>query len=267
AAFFLGLGVSVVNFHCNALPLELYPKGQMAMLNRINAAFGLGAVLAPLLMVWLPWRTGYVVLAAVALLAAGLLWRAPAPPARLLARETKGQSGLLPYVLLAVVAYVALELVVSSFSGLYLRHLGYDPFWVGVLLSLYWVALTVGRLWLADFIAARPLARLAWLHLGAALVLLCYFVPPLAWLFPLIGFFVAPTFPTLYGFTQRYIGYSALAYLFYAAAVGGNLIPAAFALVPKESLALGMLGVVVWMAIMTYLLRRKSEAQSPALRP
>lgn len=265
AALLLGLGVAMVNFHCNALPLELYPRGQMAMLNRINAAFGVGAVLAPLLMVWLPWRTGYLMLAAVAMLGSALLWRAPAPKVRIPTPETKKRSGLLPYVLLAVLAYVAVELVVSSFSGLYLRHLGYDPRWVGLLLSLYWVGLTLGRWLLADFIAARPLARLAGLHLGATLVVLCYFVPSLAWFFPLVGFLVAPTFPTLYAFTERRIGYAGLAYLFYAAAVGGNLIPAAFALVPKGALALGMLLVVGWMAAMTYLLWRNNEAQGPAL--
>lgn len=265
AALWLGLGVAVVNFHCNALPLELYPQGQMALLNRINAAFGVGAVLAPLLMVWLPWRAGYGVLAAVALVGALLLWKAPAPPARSRIAQTKQRSRLLPFVLLAVVSYVAVELVVSSFSGLYLRHLGYDPRLVGLLLSLYWVGLTLGRWLLADFIAARPLVRLAGLHLGALVVALCYFVPPLAWLFPLVGFLVAPTFPTLYAFTERHIGYAGLAFLFYAAAVGGNLIPAAFALVPKEALALGMLLVAGWMAAMTYLLRSKGEAQSPSI--
>ncbi len=264
AALLLGLGVAVANFHCNALPLELYPKGQMAMLNRINAAFGVGAVLAPLLMVWLPWRLGYGVLAGVALLAAGLLWKAPAPRAQSPAQETKRRPELLPFVLAAVMGYVAVELVISSFSGLYLRHLGYDPRWVGVLLSLYWLALTAGRWLLADFIAVRPLARLAWLHLGAVVVALCYLVPSLAWLFPLVGFLVAPTFPTLYGFVGLHIGYYGLASLFYAAAVGSNLVPAAFALVPKEGLALGMLGVVGWMAIMTYLLKRFSERNTPS---
>ncbi|MGK0619451.1 MFS transporter [Meiothermus cerbereus] len=267
AALLLGLGVAVANFHCNALPLELYSKGQLAVLYRVNTAFGVGAVLAPLLMVGLPWRVGYGVLALVALAAAALLWQAPAARTRSGAEGPKRPSALLPWVLLAVVSYVAVELVVSSFSGLYLRHLGYDPRWVGVLLSLYWVGLTLGRWLLADFVAANPLARLAGLQLGAVLVALCYFVPPLAWLFPLLGFWVAPTFPTLYAFTERHIGYGGLALLFYAAAVGSNLIPAAFALLPQAVLAPGMLLAVAWMTGMTYLLWRKSEAQGPALRP
>lgn len=267
AALLLGLGVAVVNFHCNALPLELYPKGQLTVLYRVNTAFGVGAVLAPLLMVGLGWRAGYGVLALVALGAAGLLWKAPAARPRPQAEGARNPSGLLPFVLLAAVSYVGVELVVSSFSGLYLRHLGYDPHWVGVLLSLYWVSLTLGRWLLADFVAAKPLARLVGLHLGALLVVGCYFVPPLAWLFPLVGFWVAPTFPTLYAFTEKYIGYAGLAFLFYAAAVGSNLIPAGFALLPKAALAPGMLLVVGWMAGMTYLLWRKSEAEGPALRP
>mgnify|MGYP005840297043 CR=1 FL=1 len=267
AALALGLGVAVANFHCNALPLELYPKGQLAVLYRINTAFGVGAVLAPLLMVGLGWRMGYAVLALVALVAAGLLWKAPAARARPQAEGARTPAGLLPFVLLAAVSYVAVELVISSFSGLYLRHLGYDPRWVGVLLSLYWVSLTLGRWLLADFVAANPLARLVGLHLAALLVALCYFVPSLAWVFPLVGFWVAPTFPTLYAFTERYLGYGGLAFLFYAAAVGSNLVPAGFALLPKAALAPGMLLVVGWMAGMTYLLWRKSEAEGPALRP
>lgn len=264
AALLLGLGVAVANFYCNALLLELY-KGQLAVLYRVNTAFGMGAVLAPLLMVGLGWRVGYGVLALVALAAAGLLWKAPAARARPRAEKARNPSGLLPYVLLAMVSYVAVELVVSSFSGLYLRHLGYDPRWVGVLLSMYWVSLTVGRWLLAEFVAANPMARLMGLHLGALLVALCYLVPPLAWAFPLLGFWVAPTFPTLYAFTERHIGYAGLALLFYAAAVGSNLVPAAFALLPKAALAPGMLLVVGWMMVMTYLLWRKSAAQGPAL--
>lgn len=42
AALLLGLGVAVVNFHCNALPLELYPRGQLTVLYRVNTAFGVG---------------------------------------------------------------------------------------------------------------------------------------------------------------------------------------------------------------------------------
>ncbi|WP_027883500.1 MFS transporter [Meiothermus rufus] len=267
AALFLGFGVSTANFHCNALPLELYTRGQMLVLGRVNAAFGLRAVLSPLLMVWLPWRWGYAILAFLAVLAALLLWQAPAVQPKVSASSTPSRPQLLPWVLASILAYVAVELVISSFSGLYLRHLDYDAKVVGVLLSLYWVGLTLGRWLLAGLMAVHPLARLAGLHLGAALVALCYLLPPVAWLFPLVGFLLAPTFPTLYAFTQRHIGYPALAYLFYAAAVGGSLVPAAFALVPKESLALGMLCVVGGMAGTTYLLWRNSEAQSAALRP
>lgn len=101
AALLLGLGVAVANFHCNAL-LQLY-KGQLAVLYRVNTAFGVGAVLAPLLVVGL----GYGVLALVALAAAGLLWKAPAARARPWAEEARNPSGLLPYALLAMVSYVA----------------------------------------------------------------------------------------------------------------------------------------------------------------
>ncbi|RDI95294.1 MFS transporter [Meiothermus sp. QL-1] len=264
AAFFLGLGVAVVNFHCNALPVELFPNRPMVVLGRVNAAFGLGAVLAPLLLLWLPWRLGYGLLALVALVTAFLLRQAP-PPQNEKASSAGPRPRLLPYILLAVVAYVAVELVLSSYSSLYLLRLGYPDWLVGLLLSLFWVAFTLGRFGLAAFVARQPLERLFWLHLLALGAVFCYFIPPLAWLFPLLGFLVAPTFPTLYGFARVFVGYRAAAYLFYAGAVGGNLVPAAFATLPQEALAWGLLGVVSTMALSTHLLRRNGEAKSPVL--
>jgi fucose permease len=263
-AFLLGIGVAIANFHCNALPLDLYRTGQAVVLNRISAAFGVGAVLAPLLMVWLPWRLAYGLLAGVAVAAAALLWKAPPPPAP--TPQSGSLQGLLPYVLGATVTYVAAELVVSSFSGLYLRHLNYEPRLVGVLLSLFWVAFTLGRLGLAALMAERPLVRLLGLHLLALGTVACYLVPPLAWAFPLLGFLLAPTFPTLYSFAREAIGPHTATHLFYAGAVGANLIPAAFAWMPPGALGWGMLGVMAWMALATHLLRSQHEAASPALR-
>lgn len=265
-AFLLGIGVAIANFHCNALPLDLYPTGHAVVLNRVGAAFGIGAVLAPLLMVGLPWRLAYGLLAGVALVAAALLWKAPPPPAPS-PPQSSAPQGLLLHVLGATMAYVSAELVVSSFSGLYLRHLGYDPPLVGALLSLFWVAFTLGRLGLAPLLAEQPLARLLGLHLLALGVALVYSIPPLAWAFPLLGFLLAPTFPTLYSFAREAIGPHSATYLFYAGAVGANLIPAAFAWMPQGALGLGMLGAVGWMALATYFLRRRHEASSSALRP
>lgn len=264
AAILLSLGISTANFHSNSIPSELYTNNRAVVLSRVNAVFGVGAVLSPLIMVWLPWRSGYVILALVAFAAAVLLWTAP-PVQSNKAEKQQDQRHLLPLLLAAMVAYVAVEVVVSSFTGVYLRKLGYDKHLVGILLSLYWVGLTLGRLVLPSFLASNPLARLTQLHIATVVVVMVCFIPQAAWIFPIIGFLVGPTFPTFYTFAQSNIGYFALAYMFYFGAVGGTLVPAGFALVPKDYIAFGILIVVALMVSATHLLRRKSEAQSPVV--
>lgn len=267
AAPFLGLGLMVCNFHGNTLPAELYREGRLTVLNRINAVFGVGSVLAPLLVTLLPWRVGYAIFAVFAFVTAGLLWKAPPPQLETHQDEPKGHPSLLPLILLTFVAYVALEVVLATFSGVYLRHLGYDPRLIGVLLSVHWIAFSLGRVALSGFIAERTLSRLGILLAFTVAAVGVYFLPPLAFLFPLAGFLISPTFPTLYGFTHLRVGYFALAYVFYFASAGANLIPAAFALLPAPAIPLGILGIAVVLAALIQLLRRQSEAQRPALRP
>lgn len=266
AAPFLGLGLMVCNFHSNTLPAELYPEGRLTVLNRINAMFGVGSVLAPLLVTLLPWRVGYALFALLALITAGLLWQAPPPQLETHSNRPQAHPTLLPLILLTLVAYVALEVVLATFSGIYLRHLGYDPRLVGVLLSLHWIAFSLGRVTLSGFIAQRTLSRLGVLLALTLGVIGVYFVPGLAFLFPLAGFLISPTFPTLYGFTHQRVGYFALAYVFYFSSVGANLIPAAFALLPVSAIPLGILGIMLLLILLIQLLRRQSEAtQRPAL--
>ncbi|MBF6595861.1 MAG: MFS transporter [Thermaceae bacterium] len=258
AAPLLGLGLSVCNFHGNTLPGELYAKGRLVVLNRINAVFGVGAVLAPLLLTLLPWRVGYILFAGVALITAALLWKAP-PPVLGAHSKAKGQVRLLPLILITFVAYVALEVVLATFSGIYLRHLGYDARLIGVLLSVHWVVFSIGRVTLSGFIAQRTINKLGILATLATLAVGVYFVPPLAVLFPLTGFLISPIFPTLYGFTQIRVGYFALAYVFYFASAGANLIPGAFALLPAAAIPLGILSIAGILVLLIQILGKQSQ--------
>lgn len=267
AAPLLGLGLSVCNFHGNILPGELHTLNRLTILNRINAVFGVGSVLAPLLVTLLPWRAGYVIFALFAFLTAALLWKAP--PVRLETHpgEPEGRTRVLPLLLLTFVAYTALEVVVATFSGVYLRHLGYDARLAGVLLSAHWIVFSLGRVTLSGFVAERTLTKLGILSALAVGAVGFYFAPPLAVLFPVMGFLFSPVFPTLYGFTHTRVGYFALAYVFYFTSVGANLVPAGFALLPASAIPLGILGIAAALALLLQVLRRQSEAQSPALRP
>nr|WP_167345963.1 MFS transporter [Thermus parvatiensis] len=90
-AFLLGLGEGVMNVHGNSLVGELYPERRVELLNRVNVAFGLGAVFTPLALTQLPYP---LVLSLVGLIAlgAGLLVLG-APPAARPPGRPRGPSG------------------------------------------------------------------------------------------------------------------------------------------------------------------------------
>jgi len=261
AAIFLSLGVATINYHANSLPGELYAEGSIVIINRVNAAFGVGAVVSPLLVVLLPWRWAFVWFAVMALIGAAMLWQAPPPQRQREVREARERAHLLPLTLLAVVAYVAVEVVTATFSGVYLRYLGYDQRFVGILLSVHWGMFALGRMFLAPLVAANALLRIAFLAGGAVVAALFYWVPTLAWLFPLVGFLISPIFPSYYSFTQNQIGYFALAYLFYAGAAGGTLIPALFARLEVSLIPLGILLATLVLAGLSLMLVRAAGSK------
>lgn len=226
-----GVAQGVLNVHANGLVGELHPRTRVLMLNRVNAAFGVGAVVAPLWLTWLPWRVGFVLAALGWLAAAGMAWGAPE------VRERVGRLSLgllrraLP-LLSAVGLYVAVEASISAWSGAYLTELGYPVRLAGTLLAGYWLLLTASRLGLARWVAADPLGRLYRLTLASLAVLLALAWPPLAPLFPLVAVFYGPIFGTSFAALQGRFGQELTAGMFYAAAVGGTLGPALFAVLP-----------------------------------
>lgn len=246
AAGAAGLAQGILNVHANGLVGDLHPETRVQMLNRANAAFGVGAISAPLLVALLPWRWAFGLFAAIFFLAAVLAWGAP--PAASVARRISwsGLRRVMP-LLLAVGLYVGTEASISAWSGTYLTALGYPARLAGVLLSAYWLLLTLSRLGLASWVADRPLQRLRHLTAGSLLVLLALFFPALAPLFPLAAIFYGPIFGTSFAYLQGRYGSEWAAGMFYAAAVGSTLAPSALAWLPDPRwipagfLALGLL--------------------------
>ena len=239
-AFFLGLGEGVMNVHGNSLVGELFPERRVELVNRVNVGFGLGAVFTPLALTLLPYAAFLLLGGLLALLAALLVWGAPgvkSPP------RGRG-AGLLPF-LLAVALYTGLEGALATWNRVWLEGLGYATATGGLLLSLYWLALALGRLFLAGLVAPRPLLALRGLLLLVLLLLLLNFFPPTALLFPLAGFFLGPLFSTLFALVQARFGHRALGGLLYAGAAGSTLIPALFALLPLKGIPLGLLALAL----------------------
>jgi hypothetical protein len=169
-----------------------------------------------------------------------LVWEAPAVKS-----FPRGRAmGLLPF-LLAVALYTGLEGALATWNRVWLQGLGHATATGGLLLSLYWLFLALGRLFLARRVAHRPLLALKGLLLGVLLLLVLNFFPPTALLFPLAGFFLGPLFSTLFALVQARFGHRALGGLLYAGAAGSTLIPALFALLPLPGIPLGLLALAL----------------------
>ena len=76
-AFLLGLGEGVMNVHGNSLVGELYPERRVELLNRVNVAFGLGAVLTPLALGSLPYAAFLALAGLLAFVTSALVLGAP----------------------------------------------------------------------------------------------------------------------------------------------------------------------------------------------
>jgi fucose permease len=201
--------------------LNVYVAGlarSTTLLNRLHAFFGVGALLGPLLAAWLlqfvPWTAVWLVLgvAAVPLAVGFLLWYPrTAPPAAQpdepKPRGSLGEALRRPAVVLASVflsVYVGLEIGVGTWGFTFLvQEHGEASLLAGYTISGYWLGLTAGR-FLISPAAARvgltPAAMATGCLAGCTAAAALIWVAPVAGVatagFVLLGFFLAPLFPT-----------------------------------------------------------------------
>ncbi|OHV36638.1 MFS transporter [Pseudofrankia sp. EUN1h] len=232
--FATGLLECVLNVYLTARP------GSTALLNRLHAFFGVGALIGPLLAAWLltftGWPTVMLVLAVVTaptLLAAAVTFPAPAADPLLTAsappdgstgsaaggggRPAAGLPAVLrqPAVLLGagmLAVYVGLEIAVGNWGYTYLvEERSVSGLLAGYTTSGYWLGLTAGR-----FLTTPVTARLRLTQTGLMYAcmagttvagVLAWAAPGTAGLasaaFLLLGFFLGPIFPTAMAVTPR----------------------------------------------------------------
>ena len=224
----------------------------MELLNRVNVAFGLGAVLTPLALGSLPYAAFLALAGLLAFVTSALVLGAP--PAEKPKERPRG--ALWPF-LLAVGLYTGLEGALATWNRVWLEALGHATALGGLLLTLYWLFLALGRLLLAGRVAKDPLRALRGLLLGVMGLLLLNFLPQTALLFPLAGFLLGPLFSTLFALVQARFGHRALGGLMYAGAAGSTLIPGLFALLPDRGIPLGLFAL----SLALYLLLRGAERE------
>jgi fucose permease len=203
-AFLLGLGFGGLDLDLNVYFASAYGERGAVVLNLLSAAFGVGAVAGPLLVVVTDGnRFGigltYLALALVTMpLLAGARTAPPARPPRGSATAF-GRPLILAAFLVLFLLYVGAETGVASWAATYLIEVaGAGADTAAGATAIFWIAFTLGRLLAAPLSLRLPPARLVplTLLLATASMALAWWPPAAGYSFVLTGLFLAPVFPT-----------------------------------------------------------------------
>lgn len=270
SAFLIGLCAGTLDSGMNTFVAARYGAGP---LNWLHAFFGLGAMIAPLIMTALfrsgyNWRWGFVVIAILQVLLAIYFavslrnW----PSRLLLSNSQNGYTeratnlatlGLL-VVWLGIVTFfisVGVEIGISQWSFTLLtesRNLPVNQ--AGLWVSLFWASLTFGRIlfgFITDRIGPTRLIRIGMAGTCLGVFLLMwnpFYYSGLAGLV-LAGFSIAPFFPVMIGLSPARFGFhhatNAIGFQVAFAYAGGSLIPA-FAGIVADARGLEFIGMILF---------------------
>lgn len=182
ATALVGAGTGAMETVASALAADLYPERRAVVLNGLQIAFGAGAALSPavahaLLTAGTDWRALYLGLAAAtaALFVALLFQRVPRlqhPPESLdwaALRRVLHQPAFL-LLCLSQALYVGAETGFFSWMPTYFqRRLPGGGAWAGLVVTVFWVAMTAGRIVTGALVGRVGLLRLTlWLAAAGA---------------------------------------------------------------------------------------------------
>lgn len=202
-----GLGFGLLDVSINLLFSRSFGRASTGALNLLNAVFGLGAVVGPVLVGVMAPRIAppFLIIALLSVVCGVLLARTPVPRPFPVEGAPLGAIGL-PLIgfVLVFFLYVSAEVGVASWEPTYLAPVMGETR-AAFLTSVFWAAMTVGRL------LAFGLSR--WLRspdlvLGATLLALAGAwaagLPGLAAVaYAVVGFAFAPIFPTTLAWLQE----------------------------------------------------------------
>lgn len=199
-AFVAGFGFGLINLAFNLLLALSFRPNAAPALNLLNAVFGVGAMVGPLLVALFEPRLAvpFLVMAGVAALLLVMVLVLDVPRAVAVTRSAAPASiGLLALFVLLYFFYVATEAGVANFQTEHLTP-HYGAATAAGFPALFWAAITLGRL-LATPLSAR--VRPPAMVLGSALlatVTLLFAGNMLAapYLYAAVGLFLAPVFGT-----------------------------------------------------------------------
>ena len=225
-----GLGLGVVSAVLNTAYASLGTRPS----NAVNAVFGLGSLISPLIVLGTAptsLSVPFLVIAALALLTliAITRWNVPEVPREPTSSGPPVRTPVLPVLLFSVLlcTYVALEVGFGAWIAAHLGSLGWAK--PALITSAYWAGLTVGRiltrLWGQRFPARQVVLTAAATATLAAL--LATFAPALAApAYVLAGLAAGPIFPTALVWLTQELPSRLVPFLLVSGSVGGVISPA-----------------------------------------
>jgi fucose permease len=276
AGYGIGVLESVLNAYLSELP------NPATLLNRLHGFFGAGALIGPALAAWMlrstRWTAVWIVLAisSAVLVALFLIASRGVAEAKRSPQPAKASKGLLLDALrsrgvvfgaLFLAVYVGLEISLGNWGFSFLvGHFNQADLLAGYTISGFWLGLTVGRFLicpLSDRVGVSPAATsfgcVAGVALCAALIWASLVSALAAIGFVLLGFFLAPLFPTAMAMapklTDKRLVASAIGVMNGASVIGGSFFSwlsgaiaqgaGVWTLMPF-ALALALLLLVLW---------------------
>ncbi|MFI0776331.1 MFS transporter [Streptomyces sp. NPDC021212] len=208
AALVTGFGFGGIDYGLNQLFAVGFGRRSPAMLNILNAHFGVGAIAGPALIGLFGAQHYAGIFGAFAVLAAALLFtlggvrdreQAAEPAADPTAVGAARRTGpILGVFVLLYVLNVLVEAGVGGWEPTHLETVGYTAATAASATSVYWLMMTVGRFLVAPLTLrySEP-TILVVSNTGMAICLLTAAVPALApYAYAGVGLFIAPIFPT-----------------------------------------------------------------------
>ena len=270
AALLTGLGFGGIDYGLNQLFAVGFGGRSTAMLNILNAHFGIGAVLGPALLAVLGSDRYPYAFAGLALLAAGLALATRGVRTNAVSHPAPGDTGgkrlLTPVLLGFIVLYVlhvGVEAGVGGWEPTHLESLGHSATLAASATSVYWLMMTVGRFLVVPIALRWSAPRI--LVVCCAGMTACLALATVSSLAPYayagVGLFIAPIFPTGLPWLTRAVpgARRAGAWVIAASMIGGVAAPPALGkgiewstvtAVPLMLLALSAasLGTTLWLA-------------------
>lgn len=233
AVFVLGVGFGALDIGLNQIVAHSEGARRTAVLNALNGAFGIGAVLGPILVALFGEHHFVYLYAGGAVLAVGLMREGSRIPGRLPVAPksvARRPTALVVIFVVAFALYVGTEAGVGGWSTSHLRSLGLGAAAAAALTSGFWLAQALGRLLIALLPSRIPESAIVTTAsaLGALALLAAVSgrAAPIAYV--VTGLVIAPIFPTGIVWLARLLPGDSrtTSWLFPGAMLGGAVIPA-----------------------------------------